>query len=173
MIKVIEIPGKTNAPTPEGHVRNVLASSEDGTRVTVAVRAVDPGKTLHVARSERTQVVYILEGQDATLAQTSAGKTSEYTTQRRSGVYLEPGDEQVHVVPLADRAFPVGHYGGRDWLLQDGLLVAVETDPLRATDARSLDAPIGGMIAIGEDQWVMLDGRIVRVDPKEFEEGTS
>ena len=93
MIKVIEIPGKANAPTPEGHVRNVLAPSEDGTRVTVAVREVDPGKTLQVARSERTQVVYVLEGQDATLAQTSAGKTTEYKTQRRSGVYLEPGDE--------------------------------------------------------------------------------
>jgi hypothetical protein len=29
------------------------------------------------------------------------------------------------------------------------------------------------MIAIGEDQRVMLDGRIVRADPKEFEEGAS
>jgi hypothetical protein len=83
--------------------------------------------------------------------------------------YLEPGDDKVHVVPLADQAFPVGHYGGRDWLLQEGLLVAVETDPLRATDARSIDGPIGNMIAIGKYQWVMLDGRMVRVDPKEFE----
>jgi hypothetical protein len=87
--------------------------------------------------------------------------------------YLEPGDELAHVVKLADHAFFAGRYGGRDWLLQDGQLVAVETDPLRATDARSLDGPIGGMIAIGQDQWIMLDGRMVRVDPKEFEVGTS
>lgn len=84
--------------------------------------------------------------------------------------YLEPGDEQPHVVQLADRAFLAGHYGGRDWLLQDGQLVAVETDPLRATDARSLDAPIRGVMTIGKDLWIMLDGRLVRVDPKEFEE---
>ena len=93
MITVIHIPSKTNAPTPEGHVRHVLSPSEDGTRVAVAVREVDPGKTYHVARSEKTQVVYVLEGTDATLTHTSAGKTSEYKTQRRAGVYLEPGDE--------------------------------------------------------------------------------
>jgi quercetin dioxygenase-like cupin family protein len=93
MIKVIEIPGKTNTPTPEGHVRNVLTPSEDGTRVTVAVREVDPGKILQVALSDRTQVAYVLEGRDATLTHTSEGKTTEYKTQRRAGIYLEPGDE--------------------------------------------------------------------------------
>jgi mannose-6-phosphate isomerase-like protein (cupin superfamily) len=93
MIKVIDIPSKTNGPTPEGHERNVLSPSEDGTRVAVAVREVDPGKTFHLARSENTQVVYVLEGQDATLTYTSAGKSAEHKTQRRSGVYLEPGDE--------------------------------------------------------------------------------
>jgi hypothetical protein len=87
--------------------------------------------------------------------------------------YLEPGAEQPHVVQLADHVFLVGHYGGRDWLLQDGLLVAVETDPLRATAARSLDAPIRGVMAIGKDLWIMLDGRMVRVDPTEIEEGRS
>ena len=59
----------------------------------VAVREVAPGAAYHVARSEKTQVAYILEGSDATVAHTSAGKTSERKTQRRAGIYLEPGDE--------------------------------------------------------------------------------
>ena len=93
MITVIDILSKTKAPTPDGHVRNVLSPPLDGTRVAVAVRDVDPGKTYHVARSEKTQVAYVLEGKNATLTYTSAGKTAEYKTERRAGVYLEPGDE--------------------------------------------------------------------------------
>jgi mannose-6-phosphate isomerase-like protein (cupin superfamily) len=93
MIKVIEIPSTTKAPTREGHVRNVLTPSETGTRVTVAVAEVDPGKTYPIARSEKTQVVYVLEGTDATIVQTGAGKSSEHKTARRAGLYLEPGDE--------------------------------------------------------------------------------
>jgi mannose-6-phosphate isomerase-like protein (cupin superfamily) len=93
MITVIDIPSKTIVPTSDGRIRHVLSPSEDGTRVAVAVREVDPGKTLHVARSEKTQVVYVLEGKDATLTQTSAGETTEHKTQRRVGVYLEPGDQ--------------------------------------------------------------------------------
>jgi mannose-6-phosphate isomerase-like protein (cupin superfamily) len=93
MIKVIDIPSKTNAPTPEGHVRHVLGPTENETRVTVAVQEVDPGKTHRVAPSEKTQVVYLLEGHDATLTYTSAGTTAERKTQRRVGAYLEPGDD--------------------------------------------------------------------------------
>jgi len=93
MITVIDVASKTNAPTPEGRVRNVLSPSEDGTRVAVAVREVDPGKTYHVARSEKTQVAYVLEGKDVTLTHTSAGKTVDHRTQRRAGVYLEPGED--------------------------------------------------------------------------------
>ena len=93
MIKVIDIPGKTNAATPDGHVRSVLSPAEDGTRVAVAVREVDPGKTHHVARSDKTQVAYVLEGKDATLTHKGGGGTNEYKTQRRAGIYLEPGDE--------------------------------------------------------------------------------
>jgi mannose-6-phosphate isomerase-like protein (cupin superfamily) len=95
MITVIDIGDRTRAATPEGHVRNVLGPSETGTRVALAVREVDPGKTYRVAPSERTQVVYILDGKDATLTHTSAGKTSEYRTQQRVGIYLEPGEEST------------------------------------------------------------------------------
>lgn len=93
MIEVIDIAGKTRIPTPEGHVRTVLSPSEHGTKVAVAVRQVDPGKTYRLARSEQTQVVYVLEGHDATLTHTTGGRTAEHTAQRRAGVYVEPGEE--------------------------------------------------------------------------------
>jgi mannose-6-phosphate isomerase-like protein (cupin superfamily) len=93
MIRVIDIGSSTQAPTAEGHVRNVLGQAETGTRVSVAVRDVDSGKTYRVPRNDRTQVVYVLEGKDATLTHTSTGKTVEHKTQRRVGVYLEPGEE--------------------------------------------------------------------------------
>ena len=92
MIRVINI-AKTGASTPEGHVRTVLGPSEAGTRVEVALKDVDPGKTCRVARSEKTQVVYLLEGKDATLTHTASGHTTEYKAPRRSGVYVEPGEE--------------------------------------------------------------------------------
>ena len=62
MIKVIDIASKTKAPTAEGRVTGVLVPSEEGTRVSVSVREIDPGKTYRATRSEKTQVVYVLEG---------------------------------------------------------------------------------------------------------------
>ncbi|HEY1308894.1 MAG TPA: AraC family ligand binding domain-containing protein [Vicinamibacterales bacterium] len=116
MITVIEIPSKTNAQTSEGHVRQVLSPSEDGTRVAVAVLEVDSGRTFHLARSDRTQVAYILDGADATLTHTMNGKASEYRTQKRAGVYLEPGDEATVVAsgtPLVLLLVTVPKHTGR------------------------------------------------------------
>ena len=62
MITVIDVGSRAQAPTTDGQVRNVLGQAETGTRVTVAVREVEPGKTFRVASSDRTQVVYVLEG---------------------------------------------------------------------------------------------------------------
>ena len=93
MIRVIDIANKSKIDVPEGHVRNVLDTSEDGTSVHVAIREVDPGKTYRIARSNRTQVVYILEGADARLTHTNADATAEHIGQRRSGIYLEPSEE--------------------------------------------------------------------------------
>jgi mannose-6-phosphate isomerase-like protein (cupin superfamily) len=59
----------------------------------VAVKDVEPGKACHLARSDRTQVVYVLEGQDAKITHTTGGNPAEHTVQRRAGVYLEPGEE--------------------------------------------------------------------------------
>jgi mannose-6-phosphate isomerase-like protein (cupin superfamily) len=93
MIKVINIDSKNRIPVAEGHVRNILVPSDDGTRVRVAIEDVDPGKTFRLAPGDKTQVVYILDGKDAKVTHTTAGKTSEHTAQRRAGVYLEPTED--------------------------------------------------------------------------------
>jgi mannose-6-phosphate isomerase-like protein (cupin superfamily) len=93
MIKVIDIGSRARTRVPEGHVRNVLDPSADGTRAHVAIKEIDAGRTARIAASDRTQVVYIVEGSDATIAHTRAGATAEHTAQRRSGVYLEPSEE--------------------------------------------------------------------------------
>ena len=93
MIKVIDIGSRARTRVPEGHVRNVLDPSADGTRAHVAIKEIDAGRTARIAASDRTQVVYILEGSDATIAHVRAGAAAEHTAQRRSGVYLEPSEE--------------------------------------------------------------------------------
>jgi mannose-6-phosphate isomerase-like protein (cupin superfamily) len=93
MIKVIDTEKKPRLPVAEGQVRNILGPSEERTRVQVAIENVDAGKTCHIALSDRTQVAYILEGQNAKVTHKSAGKTAEHTAQRRAGLYLEPGEE--------------------------------------------------------------------------------
>jgi len=93
MITVIDIENKPRTPIAEGHARNILLPSGDGTRVQVTIEEVDPGKTCRLAARDKTQVAYILEGNDAKISHTTAGKTAEHTSSRRSGVYLEPGEE--------------------------------------------------------------------------------
>jgi mannose-6-phosphate isomerase-like protein (cupin superfamily) len=93
MIKVINIESRTRTPVAEGHIRKILGPSDERTRVQVAIEEVNPGQTCRLAPGDRTQVAYILDGQDAKVTHTIAGKTSERTAQRRAGVYLEPGEE--------------------------------------------------------------------------------
>jgi redox-sensitive bicupin YhaK (pirin superfamily) len=92
VIKVIDIESKAKTPVAEGRVRNILGPSHEGTRVQVAIEEVDAGKTCRLSASDKTQVAYILEGKDAKVAYTAAGKTADHTAQRRAGVYLEPGE---------------------------------------------------------------------------------
>ena len=92
MITVIDTESKSRTPTAEGNVRNILDPTDDGTRVRVAIELLDPGKTRRLAASDKTQVVYILDGKDAKVTYTAAGKTAEHKAQRRAGVYLEPGE---------------------------------------------------------------------------------
>jgi mannose-6-phosphate isomerase-like protein (cupin superfamily) len=93
MIKVIDTASRARIPVAEGHVRKILGPSEEQTRVQVAVEDVDVGKTSRLTVSDRTQVAYILEGKDAKVTHTKAGKSTEYTAHRRVGIYLEPGEE--------------------------------------------------------------------------------
>src|SRR2546426_6843181 len=93
MIKVIDVGSKPRTRVAEGHVRKVLDPSEDGTRVHVDIRDIDPGKTYHVSAGDRTKVAYILEGEDARITHTRAGAAAEHLAQRRFGVYLEPSEE--------------------------------------------------------------------------------
>ena len=93
MITVINAEKKPRTSIAEGHVRHILAPSEDGTRVHVAVEEIDPGRTYRLAPSDRTQIVYILEGKDAIVTHTRAGATAAHAAQRRTGVYLEPREE--------------------------------------------------------------------------------
>ena len=99
MIKVIDIANKPKVRVPEGHARNVLEPVEDGTRVHVAIKDIDQGKTYRVSRSDRTQVVYVLEGEDARITHhTSSDAAVEHVGQRRSGIYLEPSEEATVTV---------------------------------------------------------------------------
>lgn len=93
MIEVIDIDKKDRIPIAEGHVRNILDPSVDGTRVQVVIREVDPGKTSRVVPSDRTQVAYILEGNDVKVTYCRTGMMTEHIAQRLSGVYLESGEE--------------------------------------------------------------------------------
>jgi mannose-6-phosphate isomerase-like protein (cupin superfamily) len=93
MIKVVNIESRTRIPVAEGHVRKILGPPEEQTRAHVAIEDVDAGKTCRLLRSDRTQVAYILDGKDATVTHTIAGKIAEYAAQRRAGIYLEPGED--------------------------------------------------------------------------------
>ena len=92
MIQVIDIESRPPVPFAAGRARMVLGPAQQNTRVQVAIEEIDPGKTRRVEAADRTQVVYILEGQDVAVTHTTAEQSSEYTAQRRSGLYLEPGE---------------------------------------------------------------------------------
>ena len=92
MIAVINIPSRASTPIPAGRIRTVLGPQEHSTRAEVAVVEVEPGKTHHLGRSDKTRVAYLLDG-GASLTHTSAGTTATHNAQRRTGIYLEPGEE--------------------------------------------------------------------------------
>ena len=93
MITVIELESRARTSTPEGSMRTVLGPSTDGTKVEVTVRDVDAGKACPLSPSARTQVAYVLEGSGATVSYSGANAGAEQPLSRRSGVYLEPGEQ--------------------------------------------------------------------------------
>ena len=93
MIQVIEIDGITPAPVAGGTLRTIIGPATHGTRVEVAMREVAAGQTANFRRSDRTQVAYIVDGDGATISHTAGGRTTDHPAPRRSGIYLEPGEE--------------------------------------------------------------------------------
>jgi mannose-6-phosphate isomerase-like protein (cupin superfamily) len=92
MIKLIDVTAKPPKSTPEGQVATVLGPESDGTRVHVEFSTLDPHKALTFASSDQTQLVYVLDGDDARIAHTRGGQTADHAAGRRSGIYLEPGE---------------------------------------------------------------------------------
>jgi quercetin dioxygenase-like cupin family protein len=94
-ITVIDTSSSPRQPIPEGVVRHILSPSNDRTRVEVSKYEIDAGKQLHLSPVDRTQLVYILEGNDAEVTYSSGGKSTAYPAQKGCGVYLEPNEEAV------------------------------------------------------------------------------
>lgn len=124
MITEIKVSSRAKKPVAEGNVRKILTPSENSERVEVAIKEVEPGKTCRIAPSDKTQVAYILEGKDAEVTYTGAGKTTTHKAQRRSGVYLEPAEKAeikasgtplvllLVTVPKHHTGKPAAHAGG-------------------------------------------------------------
>lgn len=93
MITVIHTAGKSGVSIPEGTVSEILGPSITQTNVQALKYTVDAGKTLRFPVSDRSQLVYILEGEGAEIGFTSEGKTTTHPAKKASGVYLEPGEE--------------------------------------------------------------------------------
>jgi len=142
MIKVIDTASRNQVPVAEGHVRKILGQVEEGTRVQVAIENVDTGKACHLAVSDRTQVAYVLEGKDAKVTHTSNGNTAEHSAQRRSGIYLEPGEEAT----ISASSTPLTL-----------LLVTVPKHTGKATDNQS---PVGYFFVEGQLRSLVDDKRL-------------
>ena len=98
MIQTIASDKRAVAAIPEGHVRTLVDPTEHRTRVEVLIVDVDRGKARRFGSADRTYVVYVLEGADATIAHTTTAETKR-TVGRRAGVYLEPGEAAVVAAP--------------------------------------------------------------------------
>ena len=92
MIQIIDIADAPRVATPDGQIRTVLSSAATGTRVEVAVRETEPGKSTGIGSGDRTCVAYILEGSGARVTHVSGAATTEHDAGRRAGIYLEPSE---------------------------------------------------------------------------------
>jgi len=94
-IAVVDTNNSPRETIPEGTVWRILTPANDKTRVEVCKYQIDAGKQLRLSPSERTQLVYILEGNGAEVTFSSGGKTTKHPAQKTCGVYLEPNEEAV------------------------------------------------------------------------------
>lgn len=82
--------------------------------------------------------------------------------------WLGPDDVAPTIVPLSEPTFLGASIGGREWLLVNGRLVAVERGGLRVVEARSVDGSIVSVVPDGSDTWLGLEDRVVRVSTSDF-----
>ena len=92
-ISVLDIGRRPKASTRDGRAWTVLSPAEDRTRVEVAFREIDGGRTHQISSGDRTQVAYLIDGADITLTHTTSGGTTSHAAGAHCGVYLEPGED--------------------------------------------------------------------------------
>jgi mannose-6-phosphate isomerase-like protein (cupin superfamily) len=100
----------------DGYVQTILSPHDDGTRVEVAFRGVAAGLTYNVGRSDRTQVLYLLEGSDVRVTHIARQGPTDHVAQRHCGVYLEPGEDATLTAssgPVSLLLVSVPKYTGR------------------------------------------------------------
>ena len=93
MIDLIDCSATARTPIAEGNVRTVLGAPEGPTRVSVSLIELDQDRTMRFGPSERTEVAYLLEGDAEVSHTTIGGEVAVHDARRRTGIYLEPGEE--------------------------------------------------------------------------------
>ena len=93
MITVIDLESRPRIPAAGGHIRRILGHEETGTTAQLVVQDLHAGQTCSLGRSDRTQIAYVLEGDSATITHTSGARTATHPAHRRTGIYVEPGEE--------------------------------------------------------------------------------
>jgi mannose-6-phosphate isomerase-like protein (cupin superfamily) len=143
MINIINIGNAVATTTAAGRARGILGPAETGTRVTVAIQDVDAGATYRLAPSDRTQLAYVLEGQNAFVMHASRLHTQDDELPRRAGVYLEPGEEAV--ITASDTP----------------LVLLVVSVPKHTAKASDVAAP-RGYVFVESDLRSLIDERAIR-----------
>jgi mannose-6-phosphate isomerase-like protein (cupin superfamily) len=143
MINIINIANAVATTTAAGRARVILGPAETGTRATVAIQDVDAGGTYRLAPSARTQLAYVLEGQNAFVMHASRLQTQDDELPRRAGVYLEPGEEAV--ITASDTP----------------LVLLVVSVPKHTAKASEVAAP-RGYVFVESDLRSLIDERAIR-----------
>jgi mannose-6-phosphate isomerase-like protein (cupin superfamily) len=143
MINIINIGHTEATTTAAGRARGILGPAETKTRVTVAIQDVDAGGTYRLAPSDRTQLAYVLEGQNAFVMHASRLQTQDDELPRRAGVYLEPGEEAV--ITASDTP----------------LVLLVVSVPKHTAKASDVAAP-RGYVFVESDLRSLVDERAIR-----------
>lgn len=92
MIRLIDLATRPSTALSGGSVTPVLGPSAEGTTTCVSLYELDPWKDLEFSSDDMSQVVYLLDGEDAHVTFISANDRAQHRAKRGAGVYLEPGE---------------------------------------------------------------------------------